>query len=187
MSEFNNHDKYVGLDVHKDSISVGVADTGRSPARSYGKIENTSEAIRRLIAALSAHAQRLHFCYEFGPCGYVICRQIRKAEHDCDVVAPSLIPRKPGDRVKTDRRDGLTLARLDREGELTTVWTPDREHEAIRDLSRMREDFKLIDKQLRQRLSAFLLRHGRSYRGGKSWTEAHFRWLEKQRFDAPPQ
>ena len=151
-NEFNSYDKYVGMDVHKDSISVAVAAAGRAEAHFYGKIDNKPEAIRRLISALAPSGQRLHFCYEAGPCGYGICRQIRDTEHDCDLVAPSMTPRKSGDRVKTDRRDGLTLARLDRAGELTTVWTPSPEHEAIRDLSRARGDFKLIDKQLRQRL-----------------------------------
>ena len=135
-NEFNSYDKYVGMDVHKDSISVAVAAAGRAEARFYGKIDNKPEAIRRLISALAPSGQRLHFCYEAGPCGYGICRQIRDTEHDCDVVAPSMTPRKSGDRVKTDRRDGLTLARLDRAAELTAVWTPSREHEAIRDLSR---------------------------------------------------
>ena len=186
MRESTNYDKYVGMDVHKESISVGVAAEDRLPARFYGKIENSPEAVRRLLSALSKQGERLHFCYEAGPCGYGLCRQIRETKHDCDVVAPSMTPRKPGERVKTDRRDGLTLARLDRAGELTAVWTPGREHEAVRDLSRTREDFKIIDKQLRQRLGAFLLRQQRRFPGRKNWTQAHFRWLETQRFDPPP-
>ncbi len=96
------------------------------------------------------------------------------------MVAPSLIPRQPGQRVKTDRREGLTLARRERAGELTAVWVPEREQEAIRDLSRARQDRKLVDKQLRQRLSAWLLRHHWRYPGRKNWTPAHFRWLEQQ-------
>ena len=114
MNECNSYDKYVGMDVHKNSISVAVAAAGRGEAHFYGKIDNRPEAIRRLISALAPSGQRLHFCYEVGPCGYGICRQIRDTEHDCDLVAPSMTPRKSGDRVKTDRRDGLTLARLDR-------------------------------------------------------------------------
>ena len=184
-NEFDSYDKYVGMDVHKDSISVAVAAAGRAEARFYGKIDNKPEAIRRLISALAPSGQRLHFCYEAGPCGYGICRQIRGAEHDCDVVAPSMTPRKSGDRVKTDRRDGLTLARLDRAAELTAVWTPSEEHEAVRDLSRARGDCKLIDKQLRQRLGALLLRHDKRFPGRKNWTQAHFRWLETQRFEQP--
>ena len=138
MNKCNSYDKYVGMDVHKNSISVAVAAAGRGEAHFYGKIDNRPEAIRRLISALAPSGQRLHYCYEAGPCGYGICRQIRDTEHDCDLVAPSLTPRKSGDRVKTDRRDALTLARLDRAGELSTVWTPSPEHEAIRDLSRAR-------------------------------------------------
>ena len=103
------------------------------------------------------------------------------------VVAPALIPRKPGERVKTDRRDGLNLARLDRAGELTAVWVPDAAQEALRDLSRAREDMKIHDKQLRQRLSGFLLRHGRIYEGKQRWTQAFWRWLELERFDSPYQ
>ena len=117
MNKCNSYDKYVGMDVHKNSISVAVAAAGRGEARFYGKIDNRPEAIRRLISALAPSGQRLHYCYEAGPCGYGICRQIRDTEHDCDLVAPSMTPRKSGDRVKTDRRDGLTLARLDR-----TAW-----------------------------------------------------------------
>ena len=185
MNKCNNYDKYVGMDVHKNSISVAVAAAGRGEAHFYGKIDNRPEAIRRLISALAPSGQRLHYCYEAGPCGYGICRQIRDTEHDCDLVAPSLTPRKSGDRVKTDRRDALTLARLDRAGELNTVWTPSPEHEAIRDLSRARGDCKLIDKQLRQRLGAMLLRHDKRFPGRKNWTQAHFRWLETQRFEQP--
>ena len=185
MNKCNSYDKYVGMDVHKNSISVAVAAAGRGEAHFYGKIDNRPEAIRRLISALAPSGQRLHFCYEAGPCGYGICRQIRDTEHDGDLVAPSLTPRKSGDRVKTDRRDALTLARLDRGGELTTVWTPSPEHEAIRDLSRARGDCKLIDKQLRQRLGAMLLRHDKRFPGRKNWTQAHFRWLETQRFEQP--
>ena len=185
MNKCNSYDKYVGMDVHKNSISVAVAAAGRGEAHFYGKIDNRPEAIRRLISALAPSGQRLHYCYEAGPCGYGICRQIRDTEHDGDLVAPSLTPRKSGDRVKTDRRDALTLARLDRGGELSTVWTPSPEHEAIRDLSRARGDCKLIDKQLRQRLGAMLLRHDKRFPGRKNWTQAHFRWLETQRFEQP--
>ena len=185
MNKCNSYDKYVGMDVHKNSISIAVAAAGRGEAHFYGKIDNRPEAIRRLISALAPSGQRLHYCYEAGPCGYGICRQIRDTEHDGDLVAPSLTPRKSGDRVKTDRRDGLTLARLDRAGELSTVWTPSPEHEAIRDLSRARGDCKLIDKQLRQRLGAMLLRHDKRFPGRKNWTQAHFRWLETQRFEQP--
>lgn len=181
MTEPSKYTKYVGMDVHKETIAIGVADAGRAAARYYGEIENSPEAVRRLIARLAGPTERLKFCYEAGPCGYQLYRQLRGAGQGCSVVAPSLIPRQPGQRVKTDRRDGVTLARLDRAGELTAVWVPDREQEAIRDLSRARQDMKIIDKQLRQRLSAWLLRQGWRYPGRKNWTQAHFRWLEQQR------
>ncbi len=107
--------------------------------------------------------------------------------HECVVVAPSLIPKKAGDRVKTDRRDSLSLARLHRVGELTAVWVPDEEQEAIRDLTRAREDMKALERQSRQRLGGFLLRHDRIYQGKSKWTQAHFRWLETVKFGAPVQ
>ncbi len=143
--------------------------------------------MRRLLARLSGPDERLRFCYEAGPCGYGLYRQLVKAGYACVVVAPGLIPRKPGERVKTDRRDGLNLARLDRAGELTAVWVPDAAQEALRDLSRARQDMKIHDKQLRQRLSGFLLRHGRIYKGKRRWTQAFWRWLELERFDSPYQ
>ena len=121
----------------------------------------------------------LRFCYEAGPFGYGVYRQLRALGHDCTVVAPSLIPRRPGDRIKTDRRDALSLARLFRNGELTPVWVPDEAQEAMRDLERCREDFKHTERRIRQRLNSFLLRHGRIYPGRSRCTQAHFRWLEK--------
>jgi len=184
MAEFN---KYIGLDVHKEKISVAVADQGRRQPRYWGEIENRPEAVKRLLARLSAVGERLRLCYEAGPCGYELYRRIVAAGHDCAVVAPALIPRKPGERIKTNRRDSLSLARLDRAGELTPVWVPDAEQEAMRDLSRAREDMKIIDKQLRQRLNGFLLRQGRIWSGRGRWTQAHWRWLETQRFDSPYQ
>ena len=184
MTKFS---KYIGLDVHKERVSVAIADEGRGKPRYWGEIPNRPEAVRKLLSRLSGTAEPLRFCYEAGPCGYELYRQLIAAGHDCGVVAPSLIPRKPGERIKTNRRDCLTLAKLDRAGELTPVWVPDAEQEAMRDLSRAREDMKILDKQLRQRLSGFLLRHGRIYNGRGRWTQAHWRWLETQRFEAPPQ
>ena len=184
MAEFS---KYIGLDVHKEKINVAVADKGRGPARYWGEIENRPEAVKRLLRRLRVEDGPLRFCYEAGPCGYELYRQLVAAGQDCAVVAPALIPRKPGERIKTNRRDSLSLARLDRAGELTPVWVPDAAQEAMRDLSRAREDMKILDKQLRQRLNGFLLRHGRIYTGRSRWTQAHWRWLETQRFEAPPQ
>jgi len=185
MKEFS---KYVGMDTHKDSIAVAVADACGGKPRYYGEIPNTPEAVAKLVRKLSPEGEVVSFCYEAGPCGYGLYRQLTVLGHVCAVVAPSLIPSKPGDRVKTDRRDGESLARLHRAGELTPVWVPDREQEAIRDLTRCREDMKSMERQARQRLNAFLLRHGTVYRAGKSkWTQAHFRWLERVKFDVPVQ
>ena len=122
---------YVGLDVHKDTIAVALAEAGvRGDVREYGKIANTPAAVKALAVKLSRVGSALRFCYEAGPCGYGVQRQLTLAGHDCVVVAPSLIPRKPGDRIKTDRRDAISLAKLHRAGELTAVWVPDPAHEA---------------------------------------------------------
>src|SRR5208337_3270663 len=130
---------YVGLDVHKDTIAVALAEAGlRGEVRVHGKIPNTPAALTALMTKLAAGKKHLRFCYEAGPCGYGIQRQLTSAGHQCAVVAPSLIPRKPGARIKTDRRDAINLAKLHRAGELTAVWIPDQAHEAIRDLVRAR-------------------------------------------------
>lgn len=180
----NKFSKYVGLDTHKDTIAVAIADACGGKPRYYGEIVNTPEAIRKLVKKLCSDGELISFCYEAGPCGYEIYRQINQLGHHCSVVAPSLIPSRPGERIKTDRRDGEKLSRLDRAGELTPVWVPDQEQEAMRDLTRAREDMKGLEKTTKQRLGAFLLRYGRIYDGGKSrWTQAHFRWLEKLKFD----
>jgi transposase len=184
MAEFS---KYIGMDVHKETIAVAVADGEGGEVRYLGEIANRPTAVKRLLDKLQRGGERLRFCYEAGPCGYDLYRQIVAAGHACIVVAPALIPRKPGDRIKTDRRDAMSLARLDRAGELTTVWVPGPEQEAMRDLSRAREDMKIVDRQLRQRLSGFLLRHGRRYTGKQAWSQAYWRWLEGQRFDTPQQ
>ena len=184
----NECSAYVGLDVHKDTIAVAVALPGRGEPVYRGEVENQRKSLLRLIRALSPAGEVVSFCYEAGSCGYGVYREIIETGHRCDVVAPSLIPRKAGERVKTDRRDALTLARLHRAGELRAVWVPDEEQEAMRDLTRAREDIKAIELKARQRLGAFLLRHARVYREGKSrWTQRHFRWLEEQRFDHPVQ
>ena len=129
--------KYVGLDVHKDTIAVAVAEDGkRSEVREHGVIANTPAALKKLLGKLGGRGVELHICYEAGPCGYGIQRQVTAAGYTCAVVAPSLIPRRPGDRIKTDRRDAVKLARLHRAGELTSVWLPDSAHEAMRDLVR---------------------------------------------------
>ena len=152
---------YVGLDVHKETIAVALAEAGkRSEVREHGKIANTPAAVTALAAKLARGGHELRFCYEAGPCGYGIQRHLTAARHGCVVVAPSLIPRKAGDRIKTDRRDAINLAKLHRAGELTPVWVPDQAHEAIRDLVRARLAAVRTLRQARQQLSGFLLRHG---------------------------
>lgn len=184
MNEFS---KYVGLDVHKETIAVSVAEAQGGEVRYFGEIANTPEAIEKLIKQLRKGGATLSFCYEAGPCGYGIHRQLTDFGWDCQVVAPSLIPKKAGDRVKTDRRDSLMLARLHRAGELTAVWVPDGAQEALRDLTRAREDMKHLQRQAKQRLLAFLLRHGKRYDGKSHWTQTHYRWLEAVKFNHPVQ
>ena len=155
---------YVGLDVHKDSIVIAVAAGGlRGEVREYGRIANTSAALDRLLRKLGGDGMKLRFCYEAGPCGYGIHRRLSARGHECVVVAPSLIPKRAGDRVKTDRRDAASLAKLHRAGELTAVWVPDCRHEAMRDLVRARLDAVHSLRRARQQLSGFLLRQGCHY------------------------
>jgi transposase len=179
---------YVGLDVHKDTIAVAVAYPGRERAEARGFIPNTKRALMKLVGRLDGNGERLLFCYEAGPCGYEIYRLIRGWGHDCQVVAPSKTPRKPGERVKTDRRDAKKLAELLRSGDLTPVWVPDKEQEAIRDLTRAREEMKRVELQIKQRLAAFLLRHSKRYTAGKrKWTQRYYRWLADVRMEFPVQ
>ena len=174
---------YVGLDVHKDTIAVALAEAGGDKdVREYGKVTNTPTAVKALATKLSRGGRKLQFCYEAGPCGYGIQRQLSLAGHDCVVVAPSLIPRKPGDRIKTDRRDAINLAKLHRAGELTPVWVPDPAHEAIRDLVRARLAAVRSLRQARQQLTSFLLRHGHHYHR-PAWTLMHRRWMAGLRFE----
>ena len=179
--------KYVGLDVHGKTIAASVADNRSVEVRFIGEMLNTPEAMAKLVKQLQTRGAKLSFCYEAGPCGYGIHRQLLALGQPCQVVAPSLIPKKAGDRVKTDRRDSLMLARLHRAHELTPVWVPDGEHEALRDLTRARGDMKDLERRSRQRLLAFLLRHGRRHEGKSHWTQAHFRWLETIKFEQPVQ
>ena len=174
---------YVGLDVHKDTIAVALAEAGfREEVREHGKISNSSAALKALTEKLAGKTRGLRFCYEAGPCGYGIQRQLSAMGHECAVVAPSLIPRKPGDRIKTDRHDAINLAKLHRAGELTSVWVPDQAHEAIRDLVRARQAAVRTLRQARQQLSGFLLRHGQHYQR-PAWTLLHRRWLASLKFD----
>jgi transposase len=172
-----NH-KYVGLDVHKERNEVALADSS-GEVRLYGSISNDLHALEKLVVKLRAPDVVLHFVYEAGPCGFVIQRRLQQLDEDCIVVAPSLIPKKSGDRVKTDRRDATKLARLHRAGELTAIHIPDPRDEAIRDLIRARTDAVTDRRDNRHRLKAFLLRHGYKYTGKSSWTPAHLRYLRE--------
>jgi transposase len=179
---------FIGLDVHKATISVAVAQGERGgEVRCWGTIPNRPDHVGRLCEKLAGDGRRLHFCYEAGPCGYGLHRQMTELGHDCVVVAPSLIPVKTGDRVKTDRRDAVMLAKLHRAGELTAVWVPDAAHEAMRDLVRARATAVRVAGKARQHLQGFLLRHGRIYPGKKGWTKAYRRWLTTVRFAHPAQ
>jgi len=144
---------FVGLDVHKKTISVAVVEAAAGAVvRFYGTIANTPDSVRTLCRKLSKDGQQLHFCYEAGPCGYGVHRQLTRLGHRCDVVAPALIPRKVGDRVKTDRRDAMMLAQTLRAGQLTAVWVPDEAHEAMRDLVRLRTQAMRDLRKARQQL-----------------------------------
>lgn len=185
MNEFKS---YIGLDTHKATIAVAVARAGREGPHFEGTIPNTKAAVAKLLGQVSAKGESVSFCYEAGPCGYDLYRMILAHGHECVVVAPSLIPRKPGDRLKTDRRDAMALAHLHRAGALTAVWVPGEEQEAMRDLTRAREDMKELLTRAQQRLGAFLLRHNQVYREGKShWTRAHWLWLERVKMASPVQ
>ena len=179
---------FIGLDVHKATISVAVARGERGgEVRYWGTVPHRADHVRKLVEKLASGGGRLYFCYEAGPCGYGLHRQLVEMGHACIVVAPSLIPVKAGDRVKTDRRDAVMLAKLHRAGELTSVWVPDAAHEAMRDLVRARATAVRVTGKARQHLQGFLLRHGRVYPGKKGWTVAYRRWLTTVRFTHPAQ
>src|SRR5439155_11445568 len=171
---------HLGMDVHKDSISIGILRPDDS--MDVEKIFHDENSVRRFIARMGKPRQ-LVACYEAGPTGYELHRLLQRLQVRCDVVAPSLIPKAPGDRVKTDRRDARRLARLHRAGELVAIRVPTPEEEAVRDLCRARGDMVEDRTRARHRLGKFLLRHGRVYREHGAWTMAHERWLLPQRFD----
>jgi transposase len=179
--------RFVGMDVHKDTIVVAVTATGEvGKATAYGTFPNTAAGLEKLVKRLrQAGDGPIKFCYEAGPCGYGVHRSLTKMGEDCTVVAPSMIPRKPGERQKTDKRDAANLAVLHRGGLLTAVWVPDAAHEAMRDLIRARLAAVRAVRAARQQLSAFLLRHERTYPGKKTWTKAHRGWLADQSFAQP--
>ncbi|HYC21217.1 MAG TPA: IS110 family transposase [Candidatus Bathyarchaeia archaeon] len=170
--------RFLGLDVHADTIAVAIAEPG-GEVRSLGTIPNRAESVRRLVKRL-APPKTLRACYEAGPCGYVLYWQLSELGVTCEVIAPTLTPVKPGERVKTDRRDAEKLARSYRSGDLTAVWVPDRAHEALRDLVRARLCAKRDEVRHRHRLQRLLLRHGRHRPAGMGvWTAGHLKWLRQ--------
>jgi transposase len=178
---------FVGLDVHQETIAVATARHGGGPAQSLGTIPNRPEAVAALVRKLTSYGP-IEVCYEAGPCGYVLWRQLSELGIPCSVVAPSLIPTRVGDKVKTDRRDALKLARLFRSGDLTPVWVPDAAHEALRDVSRAREDARDDQHRARQRLRKFLLRLDRRPPAGvRPWTNRYRAWLDGLRLGQPGQ
>ncbi len=176
--------RYLGLDVHAETIAAAIAEPD-GEVRVLGVIPNRADAVAKLIRKLGPR-ERLRACYEAGSCGYVLYWQLVRLGISCDVVAPTLVPTKPGDRVKTDRRDAAKLARCHRAGDLTAVWVPDAAHEALRDLVRAREAAKQDQLRARHRLGKFLLRRGiRPPAGAKPWTQAHRRWLDTLQLELP--
>jgi len=179
---------FIGLDVHKDSIAIALADDGRNgEIRLYGTIGGDLASLDKAIRKFRRSSVELRFVYEAGPCGYEIYRHLTSQGFHCDIIAPSMTPKRSGDRIKTDRRDAVTLARLYRAGELTPVYVPREDDEAMRDLVRGREDAVNATRKARQRLSAFVLRHGFRYSGRNPWSVAHLRWLAAIKMPHPAQ
>lgn len=178
---------HVGLDVHKDSIEIATADVRGGEIRHVGRIGGDLPALDAALARLRCPVAGMQVVYEAGPCGYAIYRHLVARGIACAVVAPSLTPRRPGERIKTDRRDALKLARLSRAGELRAIRVPDSEDEAIRDLLRAREDTVRVQRNARHRLKALLLRQDVRYTGKTAWTPAHERWLARVRLPTPAQ
>lgn len=174
---------HLGLDVHKSTISVAVLEPGQDSPRT-DKIASDPDAVRRLIDRFE-DVSRLRACYEAGPTGYELARQLGALGVRCQVIAPSLIPTAPGDRIKTDKRDCRRLARLLRAGELVAIRVPTVTEEAVRDLCRARVDMVIDRTRARHRLGKFLLRHGHVWRGGDNWTLKHEAWIAAQRFADP--
>ena len=176
--------RFVGLDVHKDSIMIAVAEQIGEP-KVFKQIPNDAGRVLKELRKLGKDSE-LKVCYEAGPLGFGLQRSLQAKEIDCIIVAPSLIPVRSGERIKTDRRDARKLAHFLRSGDLTPIWVPDEETEAIRDLERSREDARLAERTARQQLLKFLLRHDRKFTEGKSnWTGIHWKWIRQQTFEQP--
>ncbi len=175
--------RYLGLDVHKDSIAIALADEGRDAARNFKTIANDTAKLMKVLDKLTPEGGRLVVCYEAGPTGYGLHRHLSEAGIECHVVAPSLVPAKAGSRVKTDRRDAARLAHFLRSGDLTPVYVPDAAVEALRDLERARDDAKRAERTARHQLDKFLLRHGHIWSGKTKWTIGHMRWIRGQEFE----
>jgi transposase len=180
----DHSEAFVAFDTSKLRNAVAIAEAGRSgDVRFFGEIDNTASATAKLVRKLAGKYGRVSFCYEAGPTGYGLYRQITGMGQTCVVVAPSLIPKKAGDRVKTNRRDALGMVTQFRAGELTAVWVPDPRHEAMRDLARARGAAVEDVRRKRQHISSFLLRLGLHYAGKKTWSKTHMRWLASQKFE----
>lgn len=177
---------FVGLDVHKDSTAIAEAQIGREEPRFVGTVGPDVGQLLKALKGLGKPESML-VVYEAGPCGYRLARELRSRAYACEVVAAGKIARRPGERIKTDRRDALSLARLARSGDLVKVTVPDERDEAMRDLSRAREDAVRARLKARQQLKALLLRHGHRYTGKSSWTIAHERYLAAVGFAHPAQ
>jgi transposase len=174
--------RFVGLDVHKESVTIAVAEADGGPPSELGTFPHDVQRLLKKMKQMGKGAT-MRICYEAGPTGFGLCRALRGAGFDCVVIAPSMVPRQAGERIKNDRRDAVKLARFFRSGDLTPVFMPDSECEAVRDLERARYDAKKAEIAARNQLLKFLLRQGRRYEGKTNWTEPHMQWVRNQTFD----
>ncbi len=177
--------RFVGLDVHKDTIVIAVANEGQSEAVTLATIPHDVTKLVKQVSKLVDDKKHLRVCYEAGPTGFGLSRRLKAAGINCVVIAPSLVPQQVGIRVKTDRRDARRLAHFLRSGDLVEVWVPDEKTEALRDLERSRDDAKNAERVARHQLDKFLLRNERVYRDGRSWTQKHSDWLKQQKMGDP--